>query len=423
MKVPVVNEETFRARLRELESWLWLVPVPGVGRAPEIEKLAGQVLDLSDVYTVDRANLVTADLREHLAAKAFYFLCSDAPKVWCVLEELHRRAARGGGSGASRSLNSPLRVIDLGAGVGATSAGFLLSLDAQAMRTGPKDMEIELTGIDTDAAALAVWRTVASKAAEIAGVRVRLRSSVADALALPPELAQPPAAPVPPATPIVLAQGVLNELFHDKAEASAATSRAEWLARLAARSLVIAIEPALRETTRPLMAARDILARDEKVALLAPCPHRRACPMLPMERDWCHEVRPIEPTPRVAQVQALTRRRDIRTKFSFLAIAPASAQATAQVIGNGREADDRGTSAGETVLRGRLVSDTLNSKGKAERLICSSAGELVRLRLLDRERTESNALFADATRGERVEVAGTLNGARITSDIAVRKLD
>lgn len=418
MMVPVVNQELFGARLREFESWLWAAPVPGVGRAPEIDEVAEQVLDLSDVYTVDRANLLTADLREHLAAKTFYYMCSDAPKVWCVLEEVHRRAtARGGVANASWPTNDPLRVIDLGAGVGATSAGFLLSLDARAILASAKDIEVELTGIDTDAAALAVWRAAVTKAAEIAGVRVRLRSSIADALTLPPEISQTSARS--PTTPIVLAQGVMNELFHEQADAPAATSRAEWLARLAEGSLVIAIEPALRETTRPLMAARDILARRNDIALLAPCPHRSACPMLPMERDWCHEVRPIEPTPHVARVQALTRRRDVRTKFSFLALAPASAIANISAT----QSHEPQSSASAPTLSGRLVSDTLNSKGKAERLICSSAGELVRLRLLDRERTESNAFFADATRGNRVEVIGTMNSARITRDITVRKPD
>ena len=409
MVVPVVNENVFRARLCELESWLWSEPVPGVGRAPGLEALAGQVLDLSDVYTVDRANLATADLREHLPAKTFYFLCSDAPKVWCVFEELWRRSEATPTKNLIAS-KGPLRVLDVGAGVGATAAGLLLGLDAEAMRVNANAPEIEIEGIDTDSAALTVWRAVVTKAAEIAGVRVRSRSSIADALALPQDF-------VPGgATPITLVQGVVNELFHGTADEAAVTGRAEWLARFAERSLTIAIEPALRETTRPLMAARDILTRNANVALLAPCPHRLACPMLAMERDWCHEVRPIEPTPRVARVQALTRRRDVRTKFSFLALAPRRSQAEALPA-------DTPASGTASSLRGRLVSDTLNSKGKAERVLCAESGELVRLRLLDRERTDSNALFADAVRGERVEVRGEVNGARIGRDVTVHRLD
>jgi hypothetical protein len=47
----------------------------------------------------------------------------------------------------------------------------------------------------------------------------------------------------------------------------------------------------------------------------------------------------------------------------------------------------------------RLVTDTLGSRGKTERLVCRSDGELRLMRLLDRETTDSNRAFLDAERG------------------------
>lgn len=110
------------------------------------------------------------------------------------------------------------------------------------------------------------------------------------------------------------------------------------------------------------------------------------------DRDWCHEMRLWSPTPRVAKVQALTRRRDERTKYSFLVMAP-------------RQHSPPLLPWNE--LSGRLVSDALNSKGKMERTLCDSDGRLVPLRLLDRDRTPNNELLATAERGTLIQINNT----------------
>jgi hypothetical protein len=175
-------------------------------------------------------------------------------------------------------------------------------------------------------------------------------------------------------------------------EAEAGRLRAEWISNWATCGPTIVIEPALRETTRKLHAARDRLLVEGKTRVLAPCPHQMGCPMLAAgDRDWCHETRLFTPTPRVAEVQNLTRRRDERTKFSFIVMAPPSDDPPLNTFPK---------------TSGRLVSDALNSKGKLERTLCNGAGELVPLRLLDRDRNESNRLLADAERGQLVRLEG-----------------
>ena len=61
----------------------------------------------------------------------------------------------------------------------------------------------------------------------------------------------------------------------------------------------------------------------------------------------------------------------------------------------------------------RIVTDTLGSRGKNERLVCRSDGEMRMMRLLDREVIESNALFLKAKRGDTREIIPIPDNDRI----------
>ncbi|MCZ7677502.1 MAG: hypothetical protein M5U28_01480 [Sandaracinaceae bacterium] len=69
------------------------------------------------------------------------------------------------------------------------------------------------------------------------------------------------------------------------------------------------LEPATREITRELMALRDRFALDPGPPhVFAPCLRDGPCPMLPRERDWCHDQLPFvlpEPLARVAREAGL----------------------------------------------------------------------------------------------------------------------
>lgn len=387
-----------------MEEWLWSDGATALrlGKQPEVSELAQRVEALSDVYTVDRdAALSDAAGREHLRAKVFYFLSSDAPKASLVLREVEQARVTIG-----RSSSEKIRVLDLGAGVGATAVGVLLSLDAA------KCPAVELTMIDADPAALSVAAAVAAKAANLAGLKLRTNTAVRDLS----KLSDPAAAndaTLAGTWDLVIAQAVLNELpLGDDADAA----RSAWISRWARQGLTAIIEPALRATTQPLQRARDLLlSNDGTIRVIAPCLHQSRCPMLAEgDRDWCHEIRTIEPTPRVLQVQAITRRRDDRTKFSFLVLAPVQNVAAPH---SGEAPTSAGTSA-SAPLRGRLVSDALNSKGKCERVVCASNGQLLKLRLLDRERTDTNAALADEPRGTVVSML-SVTGPRVGREARV----
>lgn len=390
---PLVSEEVFRQRLADFESWLWGDGSYALGwrHAPRPSVLARRVVELSDLYTTGRQAIADESATgEHLLAKVFYFLVSDASKPVMVLREL---AARYPSLVMSQS-DQTLRVCDAGAGVGATAAGLLLALDAS--RVGA----VEITGIDGHARSLEVWPIVAEKAAAIAGVRLSARPVVRDLL-------QPIIHPTPPH--LFIAQTLMNELFPtagaDGETKDSARRRADWMAAQVGGALGVIVEPALRETTRPLHAMRDELLSRGGWRVLAPCPHAMACPMLTSQRDWCHEVRLFDPMPRVAEVQNITRRRDSRTKFSFVAMAPASQESAPNMDG--------------ASLSGRLVSDALNSKGKMERYLCNVDGKIVQLRLLDRDRSDTNRVLADAPRGTMVTITGCEEPPRVRGDAVV----
>ena len=115
--------------------------------------LATLVTRLSDLYTSDRGALVRDQgSAGHLVAKCGYFLASDAPKIALALDRGAERSAL-----IRRLTTLPLiRVTDFGAGVGATSIGFLAWLAAaRATNAGakPASVRVEFHAIELGAAA------------------------------------------------------------------------------------------------------------------------------------------------------------------------------------------------------------------------------------------------------------------------------
>lgn len=332
--------------------------------------LTAAVIDRSRRYTSERARLATpARPDADLAARALFFTVADAGKLPAVLAELTAARAPAG------FLSGPtVRVLDLGAGCGAMTLGLVTALAARGF-TG----RVEVTLVDRDRGALAIAGDAIAAVAAALGVACRSTIEVGDA-----------AAPRPGGFDLVVAGTVLNEL--DAAAAAAVLDG--MVAALAPAGVAIAIEPALRATSRALHALRDRAIAGGAVAVLAPCTRRAApCPALADERDWCHDHRPLTLPPRAHTLATVTGLRDGDAKWSFLALARAA--------------------AAPPPLDGyRIVDDPRAGKGKHELVGCGADG-WVAIRLLRRHRTEANRAIERARRGELYAIARPPEGGAL----------
>jgi ribosomal protein RSM22 (predicted rRNA methylase) len=166
-----------------------------------------------------------------------------------------------------------------------------------------------------------------------------------------------------------------------------------WAHELSAEGgYLLLVEPALRETSRDLLAVRDRLA-DAGFFVVAPCFWQGPCPALLRDRDWCHDSAPWP----VGAGPAAGRPRS-RVDFSYLLLRR-----------KGEPVTDRRVF--------RVVSDPIVEKGRLRIFGCGPAGRHALVRL-DREASDTNASFADAARGDVLAIADldrAGDGLRVTA--------
>ncbi|HKP59403.1 MAG TPA: small ribosomal subunit Rsm22 family protein [Polyangiales bacterium] len=324
-------------------------------------RLAEAIARVSQLYTRERAQLseLTGD-DEALCARLKFFLSRDLLKVHGPVAEL-----------ASVSALPPrtrLRVLDLGAGLGATSLGL-----ARSLRTLGRAERLELTAVDVDPDALEIMTELCTNLESLPGVPIELTTRVHDLSRGWPA--------VQGRFDVILLGLVLNELPGE--------GLAEQLIRLSSLladdGVLLVIEPALRETSRVLHAVRDQLAaRQASPYVFAPCLRRSLpCPMLARERDYCHERVPCALPESLAAPARAAGLRDSDLTYSYLTLHRAE-----------RSLHELANAA--TLLR--AVSGSLPSKGKLELWLCGSSAAPRAMRL-DRHASAENAAFEQAQRG------------------------
>jgi len=253
-------------------------------------------------------------------------------------------------------LRAPKRVLDLGAGTGAVGS---------ALRTWFGD-NLEVVAVDRVAAPGSVVVDLAR--------------------ALPAVDGQ---------FDLVVAAHLLGELYVDAPAARRIEARAgrvlAWCrAFLANDGTAIIIEPALRATSRELLALRDRLVASG-LRVVAPCFWSGPCPALERGRDWCHDAAPVAGEGR-------------RIDFSYLVLRASGAQVTDPSIY-------------------RIVSDPLPEKGRLRLYGCGPAGRHALVRL-DRHASPSNAAFEELVRGDVATVtrpAFAGDGLRVSAETVVRR--
>jgi SAM-dependent methyltransferase len=153
----------------------------------------------------------------------------------------------------------------------------------------------------------------------------------------------------------------------------------------------ILVEPALRTTSRGLLAVRDRLLA-AGLFVVAPCLLSGPCPALQRERDFCHSSAP-----------AIAAGRS-RVDFSYLVLRRQGTPCT-------------------DAARFRIVSDAMKDKGRLRFFACGPAGRLLLTRL-DREHAPANQLLDDLARGDLIRIEGALaqtDGLRCRRDTRVER--
>lgn len=341
-------------------------------------RLGARVHALSEAYNT----VGTGRAKDHGAARLLFWLPRDIPKTTMAVRELSA-------AGLLRIPEGrPLRVLDHGAGLGASTWGLLRALEAAG-----EEGVVSVALVDDDEEALELARDV-------------VRKTSFDAVSLRVE---PPRARE--RYDVILLGQVLSELHRDLPAEERLAKHETFLRGLLQSSLapdgsLVIVEPALRERSRHLHALRDRLAAQ----VFAPCLHENPCPMLLRENDWCHEDHPIDLPPELVPVAKAAGLRWQGLTYAYL-ILRNDGRTLRQFV--------RGAAASDSL---RLVSEIRRTKGKSEALLCGqrSQGRDSVMRL-DREASPANAGWDKLHRGDLVAFTPS-DAKRLGKDANVARL-
>jgi ribosomal protein RSM22 (predicted rRNA methylase) len=330
----------------------------------EVAKLTPRLLELSHAYNAGLAG-DGARVAVPLDARIAFSFARDVPKGAGAVRELIASGA------LTLPADRPLRIVDLGAGLGAMTWGIARALSTTGVPSPPIDALL----VDEDADALAAAETIAREVAARPGphaplLTLRTRKERISA-----------GMKLPEADLVVLGQ-VLSELDvamdPEARVAKHAALVADLLERVvAAGGALVVVEPALKGRTRHLHAVRDALV-DRGTTVFAPCLHAKHCPVLAAEGDWCHEDLSVDLPQWVVPLARAAGLRWQGLTFSYLVLR----RDEKRLVG---ELDHAGESPRVHL---RVVSALIRTKGKAEVFACTSNGERLRMRRLDRDATD-----------------------------------
>jgi hypothetical protein len=370
----------------------WRATIDEVARARgfpttrDVAALGARVADLSRAYNDPRQ--ARSPMHVAGAARLGFSFARDVPKGAAAVREL---VACGVFAGADRVL----RVLDLGAGLGAMTWGL-----ARALSASGASLSIDAHWVDTDSMALDLGQAIVRARAGRDRPAIRVRAAATALRSIAPSLG---------VFDVVLVGHVLSELDVGVPEPDRVSAHADLLRGLLDRhagpsGLVVVVEPGLRDRSRHLHRVRDVLAA-WGITIHAPCLHAASCPALERETDWCHEDIAVDlPDWLVPVARSAGLRREGLT-FSYLVIGRSGPTLRERLDAHRGEA------------LARVVSAGMPTKGKRELFLCgdiSASGAVSRARAvrLDRDETTRNAAWSTLARGEVLAIDPPLELAR-----------
>jgi SAM-dependent methyltransferase len=362
-------------------------------------RLGALVRRLSDAYNSPDTLLPRGD--DALAARLLFSFPRDVPKGAAAVRELVASGA------LCLPAGRPLRVLDMGAGLGATTRGV-----ARALAAAGAVGAVRVDALDADDGALALASAIARARPREGDVTIDLHPVRASVTARLPVRG--------PYDLVVLGQ-LLSELAQcperERVERHAALllASAEEMSRDGA---LVVIEPALRDRTRHLHAVRDavLAAGDSGLRVFAPCVHDAPCPAIMQPDAWCHEDLDVDLPSWLVPVAKAAGLRWQGLTFSYLVLR--------------RDDGQRSGHDGRPASPLRVVSSPIVTKGKRELFLCGlfdGAHEAVRLKVmrLDRHRVAANQAWDEIVRGDILALTPSVSAARprVDASTAVVKVE
>jgi ribosomal protein RSM22 (predicted rRNA methylase) len=414
-------------------------PEPGVLAKSKLEEVSRAVARLSELYTRERADLRRNLLQEPDLRLAYlaYFLPANFLKIKAVLGEiwLHPEV---------KSLYpEQLRILDLGCGPGTQLLG---CLDFFSQLQLPK--RIECVGVDSLDSNLRDARHFFDRfASELAG-------KSEETLTGPDLIELPNASPTVESRPgrnrgsletfrsdlsrplklkaaspfhFIILGNVLNELFTgDDQRIEKRSRRIASLIHdyLAPDGFLILMEPALRETSRDLLRVRDRLLDLLPLTIYSPCVHSQPCPAVGpgCTSDWCHEDHTWEAPLWIRRIDEQTGLRKSSLKYSYVVFSRMGLSVRDAALG-ADSSQARALPAGNQVWR--VVSETLDERGKTAAYLCGSEGRF-RVTRLNKHASPANAEFTLLDRGQVVSTgslaAKSVGDRRVQAETPLRIL-
>jgi len=312
--------------------------------------------ELSDSFTINRSNLPKNyfNKKEYRSAYLLYFTLTNYAKTLKALNEAY---SKGAFDHIKKSSEKQMSVLDLGCGPGTASIACSTFFEQKA-----DNIKLDLFGVDQNNEILNDAKNLFS---QLGNKKDSFHTSTE---LLRPNLKNRSGKKYD----LIIAANFLNEIGDINQQFLLCESLIQN--KLKENGTILMLDIAIQKTTRMMMELRDRLIGyfDDSVQIVAPCLHRKPCPMLAANRrDWCHFYLEWSLPDVIKNTDSLLGIKHNYLKMTYLTIQKTSVKRP------------------DTHNDWKVVSSPLPSKGKTELLLCNN-GILKRISRLDRDYSKDN---------------------------------